>query len=62
MCTLCDCVCIYLVGLGLQGIVECPGLLELLVEFIHLLLMLLLQTLPLLLQLSQILAGPRKKI
>lgn len=44
VCTLCVCVyvCIYLVSLGLQGIVECPGLLELLVKLIHLLLMLLL--------------------
>lgn len=56
------CICLnmcehvlYLVSLSLQGIVERPSLLELLVEFIHLLLMLLLQTLPLLLKFCQIL-------
>ena len=49
------CVHIYLVNLGLQAIVKRPGLLELLVELIHLLLMLLFQTLPLLLKLQQIL-------
>lgn len=40
----------YLVNLRLQGIVKSPRLLELLVKLIDLLLMLFLQTLPLLLQ------------
>lgn len=42
---------IYLVSLCLQSVVKCPGLLELLVELVHLLLVLFLQTLPLLLKL-----------
>lgn len=46
---------IYLVSLCLQGIMKCPGLIELLVQPIHLLMMLFLQTLSLLLKLGQIL-------
>lgn len=46
---------VYLVCLRLQSIVKCPGLLQLLVELIHLLLVLFLQTLPLFLKLRQIL-------
>lgn len=51
----------YLVSLGLQGIVERSSLLKLLVELIHVLLMLLLQTLPLLLKLCQILETHKNK-
>lgn len=40
-------VCPHLVSLGLQSVVERPGLLELLAELIRLLLVLLLHTLPL---------------
>lgn len=50
----------YLVSLCLQGIVERSSLLKLLVELIHFLLMLLLQTLPLLLKLCQILETHQK--
>lgn len=50
----------YLVSLCLQGIVERSSLLKLLVELIHFLLMLLLQTLPLLLKLCQILETHKK--
>lgn len=54
------CAHVYLVSLCLQGIVERSSLLKLLVELIHFLLMLLLQTLPLLLKLCQILETHQK--
>ena len=47
--------CVYLLGLGLQGVVQDSGLLQLLVQFGHLLLLLLLQALPLLLELGYVL-------
>lgn len=55
-------VCIYLVNLGLLGIVERPGLLELLVELVNFLLMLLFHTLSLLLKFYQILEPTDNKM
>lgn len=52
---LAHCVCIHLISLGLQSIVGRPSLLELLIQLIHLLLLLFLQTLPLLLKFCYIL-------
>lgn len=46
---------IHLISLCLQCIVQCPGLLQFLVQLVHLLLMLLFQQLPLLLELCDIL-------